>query len=223
VARIRVEVDPRASVPPDTSNLEVRLTGADGATATLPLERVGEHLFEATTTLSREGVVLGSVDLGDGRSLALPPLALPYSPEFEVSGDPGRGEALLRQIARESGGEVAPPLGTLFRGERAARVWRVVSRECALLALALLVLEIALRRLQVWGSLAHLWLRGRARFAQRARRPAPEAVPGAVERPTPRTAPGPATPAIKKGEAPAASLDDALSKARRAADRELGR
>jgi len=232
VARIRVEVDARASVPPDTSNLEVRLTDAGGATTTLPLERVGEHLFEATTKLAREGVVLGSVALGDGRSLSLPPLVLPYSPEFEVSADPGRGEALLRQIARESGGEVAPPLGTLFRGERAARVWRVVSRECALAALVLLLAEITMRRLQLWGALSGLGLAlrsllDRVRTAFRAQ-PRPVAVAGpvlerapAIDAPSVEPAAVPSS-AARAATAPA-SLDDALAKARRAADRELGR
>lgn len=232
VARIRVEVDPRASVAPDTSNLEVRLSGADGATIALPLERIGEHLFEATTTLAREGVVLGSVALEGGRSLSLPPLVLPYSPEFEVSADPGRGEQLLRQIARESGGEVAPPLGTLFRGERHARVWRVVSRECALAALVLLLCEITMRRLQLWGTFSGIGLALRA-LLERARRkvrsqPRPVVVDGPVRPASPApAAPVPAPAALPSAAARAtnapASLDDALAKARRAADRELGR
>jgi hypothetical protein len=58
----------------------------------LPLERVGEHRYEVRTPLAREGVVLASVALGDDKMLSLPPLALPYSPEFEPSSDPHRGE-----------------------------------------------------------------------------------------------------------------------------------
>jgi hypothetical protein len=227
-ARITVELDPRAPVPADTSALEVRLTDAGGTTRALPLERVGEHRFEATTTLARAGVVLGSVALGDGRALALPPLVLPYSPEFELGSDPARGEKLLRRIARESGGEVAPPLATLFRGERRASVWRVVARELALAALVLLVLEIAMRRLQLWGTLASLARRLRVPLPQlrRARAPSvsvPERRPGAPVAPRAAVAgpdepePAPAPPP------PRPTLEDALKKARRAADRELGR
>ncbi|MSR62518.1 MAG: VWA domain-containing protein [Planctomycetes bacterium] len=228
-ATIRVEVDPRASAPPDTSALEVRLTGADGKTTSLPLERVGEHLYEATTTLAREGVVLGSVSLGDGRALALPPLLLPYSPEFEVGADPERGAKLLRQLARESGGEVAPPLGTVFRGERAARVWRVVAREFALAALVLFVLEIALRRLQLWGSLARVIvpLRGflRRRQAQAVPAPVPSAPLPFARAPAtlPPSERAPAEPAAAAPPRTVTSLDDALTRARRAADRELER
>ncbi len=224
-ACITVEVDPSAPAPPDTSKLVVRLSGADGSTTALPLERVGEHRYEAHHTLARDGVVLGSVDLGGGRMLSLPPLALPYSPEFETSPDARRGERLLRRIARESGGEVAPPVDMLFRGERVAKVWRVIARELVLLALLLLVLEIAARRLQLWGSLAGAFaavsakaerLVPRRRTLHRdvpATQPAPREntpSPGETEQ-TPRVPPKPAT------------LDDALTRARRAASRELDR
>jgi Mg-chelatase subunit ChlD len=223
VAKIRVEVDPRAATPSDTAALEARLTDAEGRTETLTLERVGEHLFEATTTLAREGVVLGNVALEGGRSLALPPLVLPYSPEFEVHPDPEHGASLLREIARESAGEIAPPLGTLFRGERAARAWRVVSRECALAALLLLVLEIALRRLQLWGSLAAAGAVLRQAVARKPR-VAPPAT-ATREGPAPRAQPGPPIepkPAAAKSSS-AGTLEDALAKARRAAQKELGR
>jgi len=233
-ASFRVEVDPRAPVPPDTTGLEVHLGHADGTTEVLPLERVGEYSYEARTTLAREGVALGAVRLADGRSLGLPPLVLPYSPEFEVS-DPTRGEALMRDIARTSGGESMPPLGTLFRGDRRARVWRVVTRECALLALLVLLLEITLRRLQLWGSVAALAARVRARSAMgrtsvgRSATPMPTSPPSA-----PVAAPGsePGRPSIAREEAgtrpppaakPAATMDDALRTAQRAARRRLDR
>ncbi|MCC7013374.1 MAG: VWA domain-containing protein [Planctomycetes bacterium] len=234
--RITVEVDPQAPTPPDLSRATVRVTGPDGTTQALALERVGEHRYEARTKLAREGVVLGSVDLGSGQMLSLPPLTLPYSPEFERGGDLGRGERLLRQIARESGGEVAPPLGTLFRGEREARIWRVVSRELLLAALVLLMLEIAARRLQLWGSAAGAMARA-TRSAEalvarvrpvRRRASSTKAQASAVEAPTgaseptageePRT-----TPAAPRVAPTPPSLDDALAKARRSARRELDR
>jgi len=233
-ARIEVELDPAAPLPPDTARLEVRLTDARGTTETLPLERVGEHRFEARTTLAREGVVLGSVALGDGRSLALPPLVLPYSPEFESGNDPERGPRLLRELARESGGEVAPLLDTLFRGERAADRWRVVTRECVLAALLLMLLEIAARRLQLWSMLASLVARLRNLRPRPALvpSPAPATVPSAA--PTvpaaplaspasPSTTPSSSAPQSSAPPPPAGTLDDALRRARRSADRELGR
>jgi uncharacterized membrane protein len=225
-ARFQVELDPAAPLPPDTSTLEVRLTGADGTTEVLPLERIGEHLFEARTSLAREGVVLGNVALGDGRTLALPPLVLPYSPEFEVSADPERGANLLRQLARESGGEVAPLLDQLLRGERGATLWRVVSRECALLALLLLLVEIAFRRLQFWSSLASTTTVLRARLTvRRATAPPTEQAPAtsraAAKTPTAAPMQFPAAPASQPRSP--STLDEALRRARKSADRELGR
>ncbi len=232
---ISVEVDPGAAVPPDLSRARVRLTGADGSTSSLPLERVGETRYEARAPLLREGVLLGSIVLGrdasgEERMLSLPPLALPYSPEFERSADPRRGERLLRAIARESGGEVSPPLGTLLRGEREARVWRVVRRELVLAALLVLLLEIAARRLQLWGSLEERLRRAGARMrrsradaapaerSERAARGSTAAV--AANRSSPSA---PSTPTEPSQPAAAPSLDDALSKARRTARRELDR
>jgi Mg-chelatase subunit ChlD len=216
-AVIGVEVDPRVPLPADAANMRARLTQADGTTSEVALERVAENRFEARTTLAREGVVLGDVVLGDGRHVALPPLALPYSPEFEVGADLERGDRLLRQIARESGGEIAPPAATLLHGERQARAWRVVTRELVLVALAAMLFEIAARRLQLWGSLAGVFAPLQraigARFARRrAARPA-------VERE--EAAPPPAAPAQRAP--PPATLDDALERARAAARRELDR
>lgn len=226
---ISVEVDPRATTPPDLSSARVRITAADGSTSSIPLERVGETRYEARAPLVREGVLLGSVVLGrDERGeesmLSLPPLALPYSPEFERSADPRRGERVLRTIASASGGEVAPPLGALFRGEREARVWRVVSRELVLLALLLLLVEIAFRRLQLWGSLGTLMARlrpsPRGAATSRSSTPTPTTTPSGV--PVSRAQPSEAAPASAQ-EPPRERIEDALTKARRAARRELDR
>jgi Mg-chelatase subunit ChlD len=235
-ALVRVEVDPHAATPPELSRMEVRLTAPDGVTRRLELERVGEHAFEARTTLDREGVSLGAVALGDGRSLALPPLTLPYSPEFEIGPDRDRGESLLRQVARESGGAVAPPLGEVFRGERGGRAWRVVSREFALAALLLMLLEIAARRLELWGSLSRALSRTaggakrvltsrapRTRAAtvlERAPSDAPALSASAGAAPSAPATPPPSSPAPRAG---AESLDETLARARRAAGRELDR
>lgn len=229
-ARIRIEVDPAAPTPPDLARFELNLSGADGLARRVELERVGEHAFEARAPLEREGVALATLALCDGRTLALPPLSLPYSPEFEVGPDPGRGEALLREIARESGGIVGPSAGELLRGERGGDGWRVVSRELALAALLLLVLEIAARRLELWGSFAApvqaLVRRWRARSASA---PAPVAVETAPAPLRGSPAPNSAAPAASEAAPranipqPGGSLEDALAKARRSAGRELER
>lgn len=233
-ARIRIDIDAAAPTPPDLSKLELRMSGPDGVARRLELERVGEHAFEARAPLEREGVALGTLALGDGRVLSLPPLTLPYSPEFEVGPDRERGEELLRQIAQESGGLVAPSLGEVFRGPREGRGWRVVSRELALAALLLMLLEIAARRLELWGSLAALATRVRGslakRFAKRSTAPAGQplaqpagSAPPSNASPAPTAGRGLATPDLAPQAPNNASLDDALARARRAAGRELDR
>jgi len=163
---VTVEVDPDAPVPVDTANLAARLRRPDGVYTDHLLERTGETTYEARVELDGAGITLGTLRLPDGRFKDLPPLVLPYSPEFERARDPQAGEELLRRIARETGGEVAPPAHTLFRGEREAFAHRVISRELILSGLLVLMLEIAARRLGLWSALDTL-------LARLARRPAP--------------------------------------------------
>jgi uncharacterized membrane protein len=151
-AVITVEVDPNAALAPDTSRLVARFASSDGERRTLALTRVDQFSFEARLPLDREGVLVGTVDLGDGRSLALAPQTLAYSPEFERGPDPARGGRVLRQITAATGGSLDPSAQELFRGARGARLWRIVTRELALVGLLLLLLEIAGRRLSLWGS-----------------------------------------------------------------------
>ena len=152
-AVVTVEMDADAALPPDTSTLVARVETPDGTMRELTLQRTGEALFEARTSLDQEGIVLGTVALGEDRFVHLPPVALPYSPEFERRADPEHGRRLLRRIARESGGNVGTTVGEFFRGERESRVWRMIARELVLVALILLLFEIAGRRLSLWGSL----------------------------------------------------------------------
>ncbi len=223
---LSVEVDPEAELPPDTSELAAVLSGADGERREAVLERVGEFRFEARYPLDREGVTVGTVHLGDGRLVHLPPVVLPYSPEFERSADPEAGARLLRRLARESGGEVGVTAGGFFRGERRGRTWRLVTRELLIAALVLMVVEIAGRRLSLWQSLRMPRLPrlpglSRLRLAKRPRRggePAeitPDPAPAGEPDATPAT-PEPAAP-------PRGSVASALSQARRSADRKLGR
>ncbi len=236
-ARVRIELDPSAASALDPARFALRMSGADGRAREIELERVGDNSLEARVLLEREGVSLGTLSLGDGRVLELPPMSLPHSPEFEVGLDRDRGEVLLRAIASESGGLVAPSMGELWRGERDGRRWRVVSRELALAALLLVLVEIAARRLELWGLAASALNRARrsiglARLGERgASARAPEAVASAADAaspaPTARVAPEAASSAASAAPGnevrPTASIEDALARARRAAGRELER
>ncbi|MBK7874207.1 MAG: VWA domain-containing protein [Planctomycetes bacterium] len=231
-AVIQVEQDPEAGVKSDTSRLVARVTNADGTKTTLELERTGENRFEARFPMEKEGIALGTLALADGKTVALPPVALPYSPEFEPSPDPQRGERLLRKLAEESNGVVGVGAAEFWRGERAGHAWRVIARELILAALLALLAEIAIRRLQL-GNLVRMpafvtrWRAERA--ARRALRPATAAsastTPSAPA-PTPAgttAAPTAAPAAAPQARGPAPSVSDALEKARRAAGKRLDR
>lgn len=229
-AVVAVEVDPDAPSPPDTSHLEARISTADGGTETLVLARTGEHRYEARYPLEHEGIALGTVRLDEDRFVTLPPIALPYSPEFERGADLERGSRLLRRLAQESGGTLDPPASALYEGERSARAWRVISRELVLAALLLFLLEVAGRRLQLWGrwrlpaSLLASLSAARGAVSRpgpdRERRgPAPAIGGDAQEAPQPKEPAEPATPAAEGGD----DVRQALERARRAAGRRLGR
>jgi len=226
-AVVRVELDPEAPTQPDTSGFMARLSLANGSTVELPLEPLGADLFEARFPLEAEGIALGALRISEQESLRLAPVALPYSPEFEPTPDLGRGERLLRRIATESGGEVAPTAASLFRGERSGRAWRSIVPELVLLALLLLLVEIAGRRFSLWSLVAvsrsvgrvlekigrALPGRGvRTRLAGRSKAPAAALTESE----------GDAAPEERSTDEPKPSLSDALERAKRAARREIG-
>lgn len=212
-AVISVEVDPDAPMNLDTSELKVRMRNSTGAIEERVLERVAENRFEARTELDTGGITLGTVRLGGDRFVELPPVTLPYSPEYERLVDSAAGERLVRRLALESGGKLDATATEFFRGVREGRGWRVLSRELGLVALILLLLEIAGRRLSLWGSLMP--------------RRKPQAVATAeatVETPPPATSePTEVAPSAPAAETDQDSLTDALSRARHAANRKLGR
>ena len=222
-AIVSVEVDAEAEVPPDTSGLVARLRHPDGSYVEHLLERSGENRFETRVPLTRAGVTLGTLRLPDGRYENLAPIVLPYSPEFERASDPREGERALRALARETGGQVEPPAHTLLRGPRRARAFRVVSRDLVLIALSLLVLEIAARRLALWGMLSRTSPRQWPAARKKARAAAKRSDPGAAQEldvePVPHSGKAGARPRPRE----VGSVSSALERARRTAGRKLNR
>jgi len=161
---VRVELDPdrprdgsaatRAPiaviVPPGSGNAE---------SERLPLSWVGEHTLEARFALRTSGVYVGAVETTPGQVLPLPPLSLPYSPEFEPRADPEEGRATLREVARITGGTERTAWDDVFstRGLRNRQVRDLVI-PLALILLLLHLTEIAGRRLLLFAA-APEWLR----------------------------------------------------------------
>jgi hypothetical protein len=175
---VRVELDPsrRRGGADDVraATAAVVTPGEKGASSRLPLSWVGEDTLEARFPIQRAGAYLGAVQLGSGAVLQLPPVSLPYSPEFEPRADPEEGSKLLAQLARVSGGVERTAWDDVFAaaGLRDRQI-RDLIIPLALALLALHLLEIAGRRLW-WFAAVTAWARGLTMPRPRwPRRPAP--------------------------------------------------
>ena len=217
-AVVSVEIDPEAPTDVDMSELRIRMTSASGNLKEHVLERVDENRFEARTELETGGITLGTVRLGGNRFVELSPITLPYSPEYERPIDIQAGERLMRRLATESGGKLRPTATELFRGDRAGRGWRIFSRELGLAALILMLLEVAGRRLSLWGSLRNLKPRGSAAAKLATSNKKSRQVPLAREHAHDDKSSTTVTSTV-----PLSGLDDALKRAKRTANQKLSR
>jgi Mg-chelatase subunit ChlD/uncharacterized membrane protein len=162
---VRVELDPdRPRDTPAAARAPVAVIVPPGDAATpqrLALSWAGEHTLEARFPVTNTGVYVGAVETAPGEVLPLPPLSLPYSPEFEPRADPGEGRATLQEMARITGGAERTAWDDVFstRGLRNRQVRDLVI-PLALILLGLHLVEIAGRRLLLFDT-APAWLRAR--------------------------------------------------------------
>jgi hypothetical protein len=80
------------------------LPGAAPAKETVALEWKNADLLEAAIPIAGRETVLNTVEISGQQPVALPPVCLPYSPEFAPD-QPGRGAAALAEIATTTGGK----------------------------------------------------------------------------------------------------------------------
>lgn len=128
--------------------LEAQLLAPDGSTRRVLLTRVGDTRLEARIPLPREGAYRPVLRTADGRFLRLPAVTLPYSPEFEPRLGPDEGERILRDLVRTAVGRMDPPADELMAGSRRSTGVTPLGPLFAWAALALLLLEILVRRLR---------------------------------------------------------------------------
>jgi hypothetical protein len=79
------------------------LPGAAPARETASLQWKNADLLEAAISIAGRETVLNTVEISGQQPVILPPVCLPYSPEFAPD-QPGRGSAALMQIAATTGG-----------------------------------------------------------------------------------------------------------------------
>jgi len=138
-----------AGLPAASVAAEGRLVGPGGVASDLSFVQVAPGRYRAVAPADEPGVYLAQVAAVDGAGQAIGAasggLVVSYSPEYLPQAS---GPALLADLAALSGGRVDPPATDLF-----ATVGQIVgqAREIAVpllwLALALLPIDIALRRL----------------------------------------------------------------------------
>jgi hypothetical protein len=230
-AIVRVDLDPgrtrggAAEVRTASATIVAPSDQAGDASRRLDLAWVGEDTLEARFPVQKSGMYLGAVRLGTGAVLALAPLTLPYSPEFEPRIDSEEGHRTLRQVARVTGGIERTVWDDAFDASQLrTRQIRDLVIPLALTVLLLHVAEIAGRRLLLFAA-AHGWLRTlRLPRLPWKRSPAPAAAPAAASAAAARVATSDTPTRDAPPNAPAPKpVASALSRAKAKSRDRLGR
>ena len=102
VCFVQLHLDPERKADPFSSLPRVKilhgLPGAAPAKETVSLQWKNADLLEAAIPIAGRETVLNTVEISGQQPVTLPPVCLPYSPEFAPD-QPGRGAATLAQIA----------------------------------------------------------------------------------------------------------------------------
>jgi hypothetical protein len=105
---VQLHLDPERKAEPFSNLPRVKilhgLPGAAPAKETVALEWKNADLLEAAVPIAGRETVLNTVEISGQQPVTLPPVCLPYSPEFAPE-QPGRGAAALAQIATTTGGK----------------------------------------------------------------------------------------------------------------------
>ena len=147
--RVRLHLDPEREGDPFTEAPRVTLLrsriGQAPAIEKTTLTWTGADSLDREIALQGRETILATVTVPGREPVALPPVCLPYSPEFQPP-TPGRGSATLEQLARSTGGMERLELPGMWK--ELPRHTRLVSLVPWLLlaAVILLLLEVFERR-----------------------------------------------------------------------------
>jgi len=177
-----------------------RVVAPDLTVRELPLRQIAPGRYSATMDVDADGSYLAGVSMSSGDTpigQVVSEAVQPYSPEYRT---PASGSSLLPELARLGGGTViADPADVFRRPEVARRVPEPLWPPLVIAALLLLLLDVALRRL----DLSAFGKPGMVTTVQRvAAAPPPRSPPEAVSRAVAAAAKAPAAaPPPGDGEA----------------------
>lgn len=205
----------------------------------------GPHSLESRFRLDRTGTYRTLVRTGDRKFSRGPTVTLPYSPEFAPRIGLPSGRETLDRITGLSGGELRTDIMEVFKNPpRSARTVSLLS-PLMIAALALLLLEIAGRRLALWQRIRDMapaspaesnaqpelsesrsagWLsriqsartrRQQARAARRHQPGSPEGRPEGSETASQSSPPGPDEKSLASDKTTASVFEQARKQARR--------
>ncbi|MEJ0091553.1 MAG: hypothetical protein WDM80_17630 [Limisphaerales bacterium] len=108
ICLVQLHLDPERKTDPFSTLPRVRmlhgLPDAAPAKQNLALAWKNADLLEAVIPIAGRETILNTVEIAGQQPVTLPPVCLPYSPEFAPD-QPGRGAATLAQISTTTGGK----------------------------------------------------------------------------------------------------------------------
>lgn len=126
--------------------LKARVVRPDLTSEEIPLRQTALGTYEADFAAEAPGAYLAGIFDDRGRQASAGGMVA-FSPEFK---DLGSNDYLLHEMARQTGGKVRPRLDEIFRREGpVVRSSREVAFELLMIALGLLLVEVAARRLYI--------------------------------------------------------------------------
>jgi uncharacterized membrane protein/Mg-chelatase subunit ChlD len=213
-ALFRLEIEPERAAMLDGARGVLSPPG--GPATELAFAATAPGRLEARVPLLRSGVYRGAVQLGT-QTVALPPMCLPYSPEFALEPDPRAGERALQRLVRATGGSMEPGIAAILAGERRSAGAIDLGPAFAWLLVAMLLAEIAVRRLQLTLPMPAWLQRWSARFGGAATPVPVDAIVVSSTRDEPPSPPPDAAP--PDATAADGGLLGALSRAKRRSGR----
>ncbi len=229
VNRVQLHLDPeRKAEPfagvPQLSTLRAR-PGESPRIETIPLTWSGPDTLVAEVALEGEETALSTVTVPGQKPQSLPPVCLPYSPEFAPSplgASDDRGRSALERLARSTGGVERIELSGVWK-DLPRRPRSFPFAPWLLLAAAVcLLLEVLERRTSLVSS-TFLAMRPRSfrfRFKRRTTVATPDATPSEVAAPT--SAPPTAEPKPAEAAPPVEAKGGLLDAMRKVRDRKRG-